>query len=148
MNPTGPAFRPAPAAALQEVSKLGGIAGKVKFGGEKPVMRILSMDAVPQCARQHPEPMKSEEIVVNSNDTLKNAFVWIKSGAPEKKLETPIAAVSPLTTSVAQSRSIFEMAASSADVPFSWAIANAGNDKARRTATRYLIEDSLFMRQD
>ena len=78
------------AAALPPASKLGAISGKVKFNGDKPVMKTLSMDAVPQCARQHPEPVKSEEIVVNTNGTLRNTFIWIKGGAPEAKFDTPV----------------------------------------------------------
>ena len=81
------------APVITDASKLGSISGKVKFNGEKPVMKTLSMDAVPQCARQHPEPVKSEEIVVNTNGTLKNTFIWIKSGAPEGSYATPSAAV-------------------------------------------------------
>lgn len=70
----------------------GTITGKVVFMGEKPVMPILSMDATPACARQHSSPVRSEEVVVNDNGTLKNVFVWVKAGLPPGRWPAPDAA--------------------------------------------------------
>src|SRR4051812_27236228 len=53
----------------------GSITGKVSFAGDKPVMKNLSMDATPACARAHTTPQKSQEVMVNENGTLKNVFV-------------------------------------------------------------------------
>jgi plastocyanin len=62
------------------------ITGKVIFDGTKPVMKTLDMSAVPACTTAHKgAPVKSEEVVVNDNGTLKNAFVWIKAGLPADK---------------------------------------------------------------
>ena len=62
----------------------GTVTGKVAFTGEKPKMATLDMSANPACERSHKgEPVKSEEVVVNGNGTLKNTFVWVKSGLPE-----------------------------------------------------------------
>src|ERR1035438_10154236 len=58
------------------------ITGKVIFDGAKPTPKTLDMSAVPACTNAHKTPAKSEEVVVNDNGTLKNAFVWIKSGLP------------------------------------------------------------------
>ena len=47
-------------------------------------MATLDMSANPACERAHKgEPVHSEEVVVNGNGTLKNVFVWVKSGLPE-----------------------------------------------------------------
>ncbi len=44
-----------------------------------------------RCAprRMHGAPAKSEEVVVNGNGTLKNVFVWVKSGLPDKTWQVP-----------------------------------------------------------
>ena len=64
----------------------GTVTGKVAFAGEKPKMATLDMSANPVCERSHAgAPVKSEEVVVNANGTLKNAFVWVKSGLPADK---------------------------------------------------------------
>jgi len=64
----------------------GTVTGKVAFTGEKPKMATLDMSANPACERSHKgEPVKSEEVIVNPNGTLKYAFVWVKSGLPADK---------------------------------------------------------------
>ncbi|MCP6726337.1 hypothetical protein NL526_30225, partial [Klebsiella pneumoniae] len=52
------------------------------------------MSATPYCERAHAGGgQKSEEVVVNANNTLKNAFVWVKSGLPDKTWQVPATAV-------------------------------------------------------
>jgi hypothetical protein len=75
----------APAAAPVSDAEAATITGKVAFEGTAPVMRNLSMDATPACARAHSTPVKSQEVVVNGNGTLKNVFVWVKSGLPDRQ---------------------------------------------------------------
>jgi carboxypeptidase family protein len=66
------------------------ITGKVNFTGAKPAMRTIDMSANPACAREHKgSPQKSEEVVVNDNNTLRNVFVWVKTGVPEKPWPAP-----------------------------------------------------------
>jgi plastocyanin len=60
----------------------GSISGKVLFTGEAPAMPEIDMSSNPNCERQHKTPQKAEIVVVNSNKTLRNVFVWIKSGLP------------------------------------------------------------------
>lgn len=45
-------------------------------------MPILDMSANPACERSNKQPRKAEQVVVNPNGTLRNTFVWIKSGLP------------------------------------------------------------------
>lgn len=82
----------APAAAtappLDEASAAT-VSGKVAFTGDKPVAKPISMDATPACARQHSTPPKSEEVVLNANGTLRNVFVWVKAGLPDRQWPTP-----------------------------------------------------------
>ncbi len=67
----------------------GTITGKVNFTGDKPAMRNIDMSANPACSRAHSTPQKSEEVVVNGNNTLANTFVWIKSGLPDRQWTPP-----------------------------------------------------------
>jgi hypothetical protein len=82
----------APAAPIDEASAAT-ITGKVAFTGTAPVMRPLDMSATPACSRAHSTPQKSEEVVVNSNGTLANTFVWIKAGLPDREWPAPSTAV-------------------------------------------------------
>src|SRR6266550_9063354 len=74
----------APAAAVNDADAAT-VTGKVSFTGDKPAMKNISMDATPACARAHTTPQKSQEVVVNDNGTLKNVFVWVKAGLPDKQ---------------------------------------------------------------
>ncbi len=80
---------PSATAPPVDTANAGTITGKVDYTGTKPVMRTISMDATPACARQHSTPQRSEEVVVNGNGTLKNVFVWVKSGLPDRQWPTP-----------------------------------------------------------
>jgi hypothetical protein len=80
-----PAATSAPAAAPVSDAEAATVTGKVAFTGTAPVMRNLSMDATPACARAHTSPVKSQEVIVNGNGTLKNTFVWVKAGLPERQ---------------------------------------------------------------
>ena len=66
------------------------VTGKVAYDGAKPTVRNIDMSANPACARAHASsPQKSEELVVNDNNTVRWAFVWVKSGLPDKQWQTP-----------------------------------------------------------
>ncbi|MBL8177505.1 MAG: DUF2012 domain-containing protein [Bryobacterales bacterium] len=81
------------AAPPVDPSTLGSIQGKVAFTGAKPEPKVLSMDATPACARMHQGPVYAEDVVINSNGTLKNAFVYIKSGLAPREYPVPSSAV-------------------------------------------------------
>jgi hypothetical protein len=67
------------------------ITGKVVFDGTPPKVKKIKTDADPQCAAMHADkPLMSEEVVVNDNGTLRNVFVYVKSGLPsDKTYEVP-----------------------------------------------------------
>lgn len=88
-EPTGTgAPTPAPAAAIP-AEEAATITGKVTFTGEKPPSKNISMDAVPACANQHQGPIPAQDTVVNANGTLKNVFVYVKSGLPSRQWPVP-----------------------------------------------------------
>jgi plastocyanin len=84
---------PAPAPAIDPAAAAA-IAGKVTFTSEKPVSKSISMDAVPACANQHKGPIPAEDTVVNPNGTLKNVFIYVKSGLPARQWPAPATPVS------------------------------------------------------
>jgi hypothetical protein len=84
---------PPPAAAPIDEANAATVTGKVSFTGEKPKMKNIDMSANPACSRAHSTPQKSEEVVVNDNGTLKYAYVWVKSGLPDRQWPTPSGAV-------------------------------------------------------
>ncbi len=84
-----PAATPAASAPPIDEANAGTITGKVSFTGATPVMKNISMDATPACARQHSTPPKSEEVALNADGTLKNVFVWVKAGVAERQWPMP-----------------------------------------------------------
>ncbi len=83
------AAAPAATATVDEANAAT-LTGKVDFSGTKPVEKTIDMSANPACARAHAgAPQKSEEVVVNGNGTLKNVFVWVKAGLPDKQWPVP-----------------------------------------------------------
>jgi len=51
------------------------------------------MNADPNCAALHNEPVKAETVIVNDNGTLRNVFVYVKEGVEGKTFEVPQTAV-------------------------------------------------------
>jgi plastocyanin len=60
----------------------GEVSGKAAFTGTAPAASPIDMNADPFCAGAHSEPVMTEEVVANSNGTLKNVFVYVKEGLP------------------------------------------------------------------
>ena len=67
----------------------GTVTGKVDFTGTAPAPEVIDMNADPTCASLHTEPFYSEDVVVNPDNTLKNVFVYVKEGLPEKTWDVP-----------------------------------------------------------
>jgi plastocyanin len=76
-------------AAQVDPATAGTISGRVLFNGDAPVMPIIDMSSNPQCERQHHAPQKAETVVVNTNKTLRNVFIWIKDGLPRARWTPP-----------------------------------------------------------
>jgi plastocyanin len=69
----------------------GTISGTVAFTGKAPEAADLPRKADPICAAH---PMKSNEVIVNSNGTLKDVLVRVAPGAVKGKFSAPDAPVS------------------------------------------------------
>ncbi|MGA7159364.1 MAG: carboxypeptidase regulatory-like domain-containing protein [Bacteroidota bacterium] len=70
----------------------GDITGKISFSGKAPAVPQIKMNADKQCLAMHAKPVNSEDVIVNSNGTLMNVFVYIKDGLT-KKYDVPTTAV-------------------------------------------------------
>ncbi len=65
------------------------LTGKALFQGEAPIATVIKADADPKCKVLHPTGIASDQVIVNSNGTLKNVFVYIKEGLEGRTFEAP-----------------------------------------------------------
>src|SRR5258707_12326773 len=54
--------------------------GDVKFEGTAPKLTRIDMSADPICAKAHPTPVTTEEVVVGANSGLSNVVVYVSDG--------------------------------------------------------------------
>jgi plastocyanin len=57
------------------------VTGTAVFDGTPPKPKAINMAAVPDCAKQHTDPVYEETIVVGEKGELKNVVVYVKDGA-------------------------------------------------------------------
>jgi plastocyanin len=78
-------------AALSVIVQMyaGDITGKVAFEGTPPKLARIMTNADPKCTAQHKNPLYSEDVVVNKNNTLKNVVVYVKDGLGNKTFSPP-----------------------------------------------------------
>lgn len=63
----------------------GTLTGKISFSGVKPAASKIKMNADPKCVKMHVgKDVVAEAVVINGNGTLKNVFVYVKSGLSGK----------------------------------------------------------------
>ena len=79
--------------AFGQISSAATITGKTLFEGQAPQAETIKMDADPTCMLAHSAPVSNDSVIVNSNGTLKNVFVYIKDGLAGKTFEAPKTAV-------------------------------------------------------
>jgi len=60
---------------------LADVTGKATFDGTPPKPKVINMAAVPDCAKQHADPVYEEGIVTGDNNELKNVVIYVKDGA-------------------------------------------------------------------
>ncbi|MBI3252123.1 MAG: carboxypeptidase regulatory-like domain-containing protein [Candidatus Omnitrophica bacterium] len=65
------------------------LGGKIAFEGRPPAIEKVKTDADPKCKMAHPDGLASDQVIVNPNGTLKNVFVYVKSGLEGKAFEAP-----------------------------------------------------------
>ncbi len=65
------------------------ITGKVYFEGQPPAAEMIKADADPKCKMVHPNGITPDQVIINTNGTLKNVFVYVKEGPAGKAYEPP-----------------------------------------------------------
>lgn len=90
-QPAGPAQQQA--ATPIDQATVGSVTGKVAFDGAKPKLSRIMMDQDPVCVKKHTGPVTAEDGEVNSNGTLPNVFIYVKSGAEKYTFAAPSDAV-------------------------------------------------------
>ncbi len=79
-----------PAATPIDQSTVGEVTGKISFAGAKPKTARIMMDQDPVCVQKHAgQAVFAEDGEVNSNGTLPNVFVYVKSGAEKYTFAPP-----------------------------------------------------------
>ncbi|MBI3765093.1 MAG: carboxypeptidase regulatory-like domain-containing protein [Ignavibacteriales bacterium] len=67
----------------------GNVTGKINFKGAKPNLPAITMNADQKCLKMHcGKTVASEQVVVNPNNTLRYALVYVKKGLEGKKFPT------------------------------------------------------------
>ena len=93
-----PAANPVPAAPASsgpvESNGSATIFGRVLFKGTPPPSRTIIMTADAFCATAHPTGAPTQTVLVNSNGTLQNVFVYVKQGLPNRSYPPPRTAIS------------------------------------------------------
>ena len=67
----------------------GSVTGVVKLQGPAPKAKPINMAPEPGCAKLHPTPFMTEEVVVGASGGLKNVIVYVSEGLGERTFEPP-----------------------------------------------------------
>ena len=69
------------------------ISGTITYTGEAPTFQPIAMDADPDCAAKHGEPVYPEALVLGDGNTVGNIFVQVKDGFAQGDFQPPTAPV-------------------------------------------------------
>ena len=67
----------------------GSVTGVIKFEGLARRPRNIDMASVPNCAKMHSSPAKTQDVVPGENGTLQNVVVYLRGDFPEYSFEIP-----------------------------------------------------------
>ena len=67
----------------------GSISGTVRYLGKSPNKTKIDMSEDPACVEAHLGKALDESLIVSSNGSLANAFIYVKTGLEGKRFETP-----------------------------------------------------------
>lgn len=65
------------------------LSGVVTFEGRSPKPTPINMAADPSCAKQHPTPVLSQDLVTDAKGGLQNVIVFVAEGLSEQNFEPP-----------------------------------------------------------
>src|SRR5260370_37224587 len=78
-----------PDAASTTTAGTAALRGVVKFVGAAPTSTPVNMAADPRCAKQHPAPVLSQDVVTDANRGLQNVIVFIADGLGNQTFDPP-----------------------------------------------------------
>ena len=78
-----------PASASNIAAGTASVRGVVKFVGAVPKSTPVNMAADPSCAKQHPAPVLSQDVVADANGGLQNVIVFIADGLGNQTFDPP-----------------------------------------------------------
>ena len=88
-QPAAPPSQAASAATTRvDAATAGNVTGRVTYDGPALPNPSIKLDSDPACARQHPNGMALEAVLVN-NGGLDNVFVYVKDGLSDYAFDTP-----------------------------------------------------------
>jgi plastocyanin len=67
----------------------GSISGTIRYTGKRPARKPIDMSEDPACVEAHHGKALDEALVVSSNGSMANAFIYVKVGLEGKRFETP-----------------------------------------------------------
>lgn len=79
------------ASSVANVSLSASVTGMVKFEGTVPKSTRIDMSPDPSCARLHPSPVTTQEIMKDANGGLANVVVFISDGLGNRTFDLPSA---------------------------------------------------------
>jgi len=65
------------------------VKGVVKFEGTVPKPKQISMSADPSCAKQHPSPVFTQEVMTDSKGDLQDVVVFVADGLGDRTFDAP-----------------------------------------------------------
>jgi plastocyanin len=63
----------------------------VRFQGKAPAPKPINMAADPSCAKVHPSPVMSQEVMVDGQGGLQNVIVFVSDGLGDRTFDPPSA---------------------------------------------------------
>src|SRR2546428_9968178 len=69
------------------------VAGRAAFRGTAPKAVSIRMEGDRNCASQHQDPVRIQQVEVNEQAGLRNVFVWVKQGLEGETFQPPLAPV-------------------------------------------------------
>ena len=65
------------------------ISGNIKYEGEVPKFKPITLDADPVCLSKHTTPVLPQTLLLGEGNALANVFVYVKGGVPKKEYPAP-----------------------------------------------------------
>ncbi len=69
------------------------VTGKITLDGASPAVEKIKTDADPNCKAMHPAGLENDEAIVSADGSIKDVFVYVKTGLEGQKFEAPKEAV-------------------------------------------------------